>query len=60
VVLAPASWWIGEVCCRARKTIIVQARSRKEAQEKLDNDEGEGTDVSFYNIGFAKVIRKDK
>lgn len=57
---APLRWWIGERCSRARKTIIVQARSRKEAQAKLDNNEGEGADVTYYDIGRAKVLREDK
>lgn len=51
--------WIGERCCRARKTIIVYAKTRREAQLKLDNDEGEGVDIHYYAIGRARVIRKD-
>jgi hypothetical protein len=53
-------WWIAEMRCRAVKTILVQASSRIEAQQKLDEGGGEGTDVSYYDIGPAKVIRRDK
>ena len=57
---APLRWWIGERCSRARKTIIVQATSRQEAQDALDRGEGTGTDVTYYDIQRAKVIREDK
>lgn len=53
-------WWIAERHYRACNTILVQARSRKEAQEKLDRGEGEGTEISYYDIGPAKVVRADK
>lgn len=53
-------WWIGERCSRARKTIVVRAMSRKEAQALLDAGGGEGVDISYYSIGRAKVLREDK
>jgi hypothetical protein len=58
--MKPKRWWIAEQCCRARKTIIVQAVSRKEAQDKLDAGNGEGVDVSYYDSGMPRVIREDK
>ena len=56
----PLVWWVAERKSRCVKTILVQARSKREAQEKLDNDEGEGTDVSYYDIGRARPIRRDR
>jgi hypothetical protein len=53
-------WWIAELCCRSVKTILVEASSKKEAQEKIDAGEGEGVEVSYYAFGRAKVIREDK
>jgi hypothetical protein len=53
-------WWIGEICCRARTTLLVAAASRAEAQEKLDNGEYECVDTTYYDTGPARVIRKDK
>lgn len=55
-----ARWWIAERCCWARNTILVEARSKAEAQAKLDAGEGEITDVSYYAIKRARVIREDK
>lgn len=52
-------WWIAERRCRAVKTILVLASSRKDAQEKLDAGYGEGVDVQYYAIGRAKVLRSD-
>lgn len=52
--------WIAEQCSRARKTILIKANSRKEAQQKLDRDEGEGVDVTYYNIGRARVVRQER
>ena len=55
--------WIAERCSRARKTLLVYATSRKEAQAKLDAGEGEGVegvDVSYYSVGRAKIIREDR
>jgi hypothetical protein len=55
--------WIAERCSRARKTLIVYASSRAEAQSKLDAGESngvEGVDVTYYNIGRAKIIREER
>ena len=40
--------------------MLVEANSRREAQQVLDDGGGESVDMSYYHIGRAKVIRKDK
>ena len=52
--------WIAEKTMRARKTILIAARSKAEAQQKLDAGGGEGVDIEYYSIQRAKVIRRDK
>lgn len=52
--------WICERLCRARKTILVRAKSRKEAQEILDDGGGEDIDMDYYFTGRGRVVRKDK
>lgn len=52
-------YWVCERHFRTRETIVVQARSRKEAQAKLDAGKGESVDALCYAIGKARVIRED-
>ena len=52
-------WWIAERRSRAVFTMLVKARSRKEALEEIKNGHGEGVDTSYYNVGPTKIIRQD-
>ena len=55
--------WIAERCSMARKTLLVYADTRKEAQALLDSGESngvEGVDVTYYNIGRARIVREDR
>jgi hypothetical protein len=45
---------------RARKTLLIQARSRAEAQAKLDKGFGVGVNTDYYAVGRARVVRQDK
>ena len=51
--------WICERRSRAVSTILVEARSKKQAQAILDAGGGEGIDTDHYDVQRAKVIRAD-
>jgi hypothetical protein len=53
-------WWIAERCGRYRTTVLVRARSRKEAQIKLDAGAGDDINTEYYATGRAKVVREDR
>jgi hypothetical protein len=57
----PYKSWIGVVSAIARKTVIVKARTRKEAQQLLMTYDGtvEGIDVDYTPYGPGRILRQD-
>lgn len=56
----PEVWWIAERSSCARTTIMVKARTKREAQKKLDAGHGQAVDTSFSAIGRAIAVRRDR
>lgn len=52
--------WICERRGRYVATVLVSASSRKEAQEKIAQGEGDTIDTSYYAIGRTRVVRRDQ
>ena len=55
--------WIAEIPCRAVKTVLIRAASRKEAERKLierKDEDIDGIDVHYGWVGKGRVICEDR
>lgn len=60
-LVLPLREWIGEIPCRAVKTVIVKARTFREAQQKIATGEDvEGIDVHYSNVGKGRILCEDR
>ena len=54
-------YWIGEQHMRVRKTVLIEANSRREAMEKSKSIVTvPAVDMDYYCFGPCKIIREDK
>ena len=59
--MSKEKYWIGEIPARAVRTVLVKARTFREAQEKLKRGEDvEGIDVKYQETGRGRIIREDR